>query len=111
MSFLQIFDSLRGIDPVAEAANQLARRTESSVWQRVEHRLAAMSLDEGRGYIRARAAIVIDRQVDVLLAEQRQIAAKDRRALVDRATDVVIARVVEIHLTAKSRPRGQRQAA
>ncbi len=111
MGFFQIFDFLRGIDPLAEAVNRLARRSESNISQRVERRLASMSPDEGRGYIRARAATVIHRQVDLLLAEQRQIAAKDRRELIDRATEAVIVRVVEIHQSAGSRPHGRRRAA
>ena len=47
----------------ARLANEIAQRSRAEVWNRIEHRASTMRLAEARGYMRARAAEAIHREV------------------------------------------------
>ena len=51
------------------AAVQVADDSLTEVWDRVSHRAPELSANEARGYIRARAAVVVHRNVNSVLQD------------------------------------------
>ena len=77
-------------------AQDIARRCESEVWNRVRDRIATMSLSEARGYIGARAGRIVRQQV---AAYRSGLATDDleiRRKLITQTHDAVVGRVMGI---------------
>src|SRR5258706_8268489 len=62
-------------------ADQVATRSRPAVWDRVSHRMHALSGAEARGYIRARGAKVIERETDRLMEEDGGKAAGLRQRI------------------------------
>jgi hypothetical protein len=52
-----------------------------------------MSPREARGYIRARAAVIVHREVDWTLARERHVRPSDRAKLISLVTDEIVAAV------------------
>lgn len=50
--------------------DRVAARVQNSVWQRVRDRVSGMGVHEARGYIRARSALVIEREMAIVAAEE-----------------------------------------
>jgi hypothetical protein len=103
MGLLQLLSLWRSTERLTEIAQRVAERSQREVAQRVAGRTAGMSAAERRGYIRARSAAVIQRESDVALAENRQLRAADRAALVELATNAVIAAVPSATVTSRQR--------
>ncbi|MCA9270927.1 MAG: hypothetical protein KDA41_20745 [Planctomycetales bacterium] len=69
MHWLGILRSwLTGPD-LAAAAEQIAIRNRTAVWQRIQHRAGELGLAEARGYVRVKASqlvrAAVDRELDV----------------------------------------------
>jgi hypothetical protein len=93
-------------------ADQLARESVSAVWVRVRKQAAGMGLSEARGYVRARAALVVQ------LAVQRELAHRGTRTwrpdpglLLATTTDAVVRLVLKQLLDTQSVPAQVRRAA
>jgi hypothetical protein len=93
MGLLQLTTLWRPSERLAEIARQIAERSQPEVSQRVSGGTAGMSAPERRGYIRARSAAVIHREVDRAMLQQPILRAADRPALLQLATDAVITAV------------------
>ena len=76
-------------------AAKVASRSRHAVWDRVSHRLHSLTGAEARGYIRARAAAVIEAEADRLIKEEAGKAAGLRERVLRDATDSVIRLVLE----------------
>lgn len=87
---------------LAEVAREIADRSQREVTQLVSGQTAGMSAAEQRGYIRARSASVIHREVDLAMHWERHLRAVDRPTLVQLATEAVVTAVA-------STPRTRRQ--
>jgi hypothetical protein len=79
---------------LVELADSLAAQSRSDVWQRVEHQLSRMNDAEAQGYIRARAASVIAREVDRTLVRESDSFKARRQRLIELTTASVIRLVV-----------------
>ena len=77
---------------VEQVAGEVARECRNSVWQRVYHRTANMSLAEIRGYVRAQAKGFVDDEVERAI-HRRHLKAKLRRRLIDASVDQLVVMV------------------
>jgi hypothetical protein len=89
MGLLQLTKLWRPTERLAETARQIADRSRQEVSQRVAGATSGMSAAERRGYIRARSAAVIHREVDQAMLQQPSLRAADRPALLQLATEAV----------------------
>jgi hypothetical protein len=87
MSLLAIF-SVRRQRLAAQWAKQIAHRVHPDVWQRVATRAMGMHLAEARGYVRARAAALVQ-------AESRHLARGDA-ALAAQLAERAMPQVVQL---------------
>ncbi|MCP4192128.1 MAG: hypothetical protein GY768_16065 [Planctomycetaceae bacterium] len=77
---------------IASIVDRVVIRSHHAVWQRVRERAWSMTPYEARGYIRARAALVVEREMSIVLAELNDfpsvhaplVAAAVSERLVDR---------------------------
>jgi hypothetical protein len=74
-------------------ARQIAVRTLDEVADRITGLSPEMSTAEARGYIRARAAKVVNREV-LLVFRGRRLNAADQSQLVAMATDAIITAIL-----------------
>jgi hypothetical protein len=74
---------------LVRAADRLAATCQEQVWRLVQERALAMSPAEARGYVRARAGLIVKHAVDAELASSRQWSRWPDR-LRDVTTDQVV---------------------
>lgn len=110
MNWLSWTPLLTAETKLARAADRLAALCQEQVWRLVQQRALAMSPAEARGYVRARAGLLVKRTVEAELARSRHLAGA-RERLLDLTTDQVV-RLIGAQLRAV-RPalRSQRRAA
>lgn len=77
-------------------AADAARRCETAVWQHVGSRASSMPLAEARGYVRARGAAIVRRQVDLVLLSRPQLAEASRARITTEALDLAVVRAIEV---------------
>lgn len=70
-----------------------------------------MSLAEARGYVRARSASIVRRQVELVLLSQGDIAASWRVRVLEQALDAAVVRAIEVIRTRSVVTAPRRQAA
>src|SRR5688572_4601793 len=75
-----------------EHAEDIAIQALDPVWRLVAHRVATMSLAEARGYIRARAALVLSNEASVLLSRAVHLEAH-RSDLLHLASYILVDRL------------------
>ena len=84
---------------IDDDASDIARRSRWVVLGRIGDGAREMGRFELRGYVRARAALVIRREAGILLAGRRNASDPVRQQLIDLATrqvvDLVVADLVE----------------
>ena len=95
---------------VTTLACEIASRSAPLVWERVVHRVLQMGASEAKGYIRSRAAEVVQREVDRTLRTEPQLRGWARPNLVAQATDGVVERTLNEILRIQ-RSRSMRRAA
>jgi hypothetical protein len=76
-------------------ADKVASRCRQPVWNRVSHRMHELNGAEARGYVRARAAAVIEGETDLLIAEEGVKAARHRDQILHAAGESVIRLILE----------------
>src|SRR4051812_29868620 len=76
-------------------ADKVASRSRLAVWDRVSDRMDALNGAEARGYIRARAAAVIEWETDRLIEEEGNKVAGLRPRIVHDAGESIIRLVLE----------------
>ena len=54
---------------ILNLVDRIVARGQHAVWQRVRDRVASMSKPHARGYIRVRAALVIERELSIAIAQ------------------------------------------
>lgn len=94
-----------------ELAMQIAAFSYPTVRQRLSPDVEQMSRAEARGYVRARAAAAIRREVTRLLTVQPQVGRFDEAELILRATNQVVQRLTHELFYAQPMLRVGRQAA
>ena len=94
---MSLLDRLRRFPKESEVkaiAQQVASRARHDVWQRVCGRVAAMGINEARGYIRARAKAVVAREIEIALAQTRRVRNVLRDRVTELANELVVRAVV-----------------
>ena len=92
-------------------AQEIARRCESEVWNRVRDQVTTMSLSEARGYIGARAGRIVRQHV---AAYRTGLTVDDwaiRRTLITETHDAVVGRVLGILVRVRVDRQPARRAA
>ena len=79
-----------GGDLVGDMAERVASRGRMAVWQRVMQRLPSLGPTEGRGYLRARAAAVVQHETTKLIEQEGASVARLRPAIEDAAVEQLI---------------------
>ena len=92
-------------------ASDVARRGRKAVLGRIGDEARLMGPSELLGYVRARAALVIHREVGRLLVGRRDVSDRARRQLVDMAMRQVVDMVVAELAESWAWRRGYRAAA
>ncbi len=90
MALLNLGKRSRSEERLARIANRIVERTRSEVTRRILGLRADMSNSEARGYIRARAAVVVQREVNLVLGRERRLRPSDRRRLIGMVTDALV---------------------
>jgi hypothetical protein len=104
MNLLQCIAVLRSVAGrrarLDDDASDIARRSRKGALGRIGDAAREMRRFELRGYVRARAALVIRREAGILLAGRRNVSDPVRQQLIDLATrqvvDLVVADLVEV---------------
>jgi hypothetical protein len=111
MEIFSIIAHLRGDARVAELAETIAEQSLEAVRDRIDGRIASLSMAEGRGYIRARSAAVVRPAVDETLRSNREVKPAWRSQLVERATEEVVRRLLWEELSRRREAAPARRAA
>lgn len=75
---------------LALIAEEVAGRSRHKVWQRVNRRLEVMQSSEAKGYIRARSAVIVQRELDLALQHHSVHVAAQRAQVFDWASEAII---------------------
>ncbi|MBX3414408.1 MAG: hypothetical protein KF708_17095 [Pirellulales bacterium] len=102
MQFWNWLFGRRHAERIRTLADQLARECVSGVWGRVSRRAPSMSLAEARGYVRARAASVVQAAVRRELGgRDEHVWQPDPSLLTSETTDAVVRLVLKQVLDTK----------
>jgi len=111
MRLLAFLASAQRANHLAEVAIVIARRCRAEVLDRCERRAVQMSAAEARGYIRARAAAVVDPEVRQTLRTDTVLDRTAAAELLDQATEAVVELVHATVSQQRSRGFARRRAA
>lgn len=89
MGLFDIISRFSGEGKMTELAETIAARTIDHVWPRVHSRLATLGVNETRGYLRARAAHVIQQQLVELLRDGVVIKSSSLDRVMQMTLDVL----------------------
>ncbi len=90
MALLNLGARSRTEDKLAKLTRRIVERTRGEVTRRLLGLRADMSNAEARGYIRARAAVVVQREVNLALSRERRLKPSDRQRLIGMVTDALV---------------------
>ena len=97
---------------LAQMVSQVARLSEPVVAATVQGHMTGMSAAEARGYVRARARLVVeDRVAFVISSGAMSLPPRMLSATSTYALDRVVGRLVAAHVLAQPTPRAYRRAA
>jgi hypothetical protein len=111
MGLSQLFSGWIVKDSVADFAERVAGRSRQRVWQRIEHRIGSLAAAEARGYIRARAATIIDDELDKLIAQEGTKVAGNRDRISALASELLMQAILSSTHAARETRRSYRAAA
>jgi hypothetical protein len=97
-------------DRIEDLAERVAGRSRLAVWQRVVHRLSSLGPTEARGYVRARAAAVIEYETIQLIEQEGAAVARLRRPIEHAALELLI-NTIMVQVSQNHRQAGRRLAA
>jgi hypothetical protein len=89
MSFWKRILGIGESSDTVRLVGEISQRSFDDVWARIGPVAYAMQLDELRGYVRARAAIIVHGEVDRAIADERA-ALVDRQELTARVMQSVV---------------------
>jgi len=79
---------------LAQIADRVAARSQTPVWRRVHVQACRMSHAEAYGYVRARAAKIVQREVNIAVAGSPPLGPAERATVVAAATQKVVRRTL-----------------
>jgi hypothetical protein len=91
--------------------DRLVARAQSDVWHRVRDRALGMGIYEARGYIRARAARVIERELALAVVSIPPLRPGDRQIVVQAVSQRVVRRLLLENLRRQEPARARRRLA
>ncbi len=91
--------------------DRVTARVQDPVWQRVRDRVLGMGIHEARGYIRARAAVVIDREMRVVVAQEPTLSTAHCDAIVRSVRHRVVRRMILESVRRQQPTRSERRRA
>jgi hypothetical protein len=94
MKWFPLLGRLRIENRLPDMAEEIAAHSRSAVWSRVVDAASEMGRNEARGYVRARAAEIVNGAIDAYLLENGTLAGPVRLQLVELTTDQVVSRTV-----------------
>lgn len=95
MHWSNLLRRLSGAARLEEVADQSAARARHAVWDRVKKQVGGMGLAEARGYVRARSAAVVHREIDRALQHDASLRGADRARLVELTTFSLIRMIAD----------------
>jgi hypothetical protein len=113
VSILNLFFPSLQRTRLATLVDRVAARSQNAVHARVKDRLPAMNVHQARGYVRARAAAVLEREMGIVVAEVPGLTDADRSSILEAARQRVIRRLMleNVRLQQLGEPRTRRLAA
>jgi flavin-binding protein dodecin len=88
----------QSLNRIISTARQIANQSRDDVWARVRDLVFQMDIPEARGYVRARAAKIVRREAEAVVASTHGIDAASRhlvkRMATERVVQLVLAEVV-----------------
>lgn len=111
MSFASLLIRLFASHKPELLADKIASRSRQRVWDRVSHRIHALTGAEARGYVRARVAAIVEEETDRLIAEEGGKAAQHRTRIMRDAGESVIRLVLEQEQISRRSAQPLRRAA
>jgi hypothetical protein len=91
--------------------DRVTARVQNAVWQRVRDRVTAMGVHEARGYIRARASGVIDREMALVMIDEPSLQARHREMITRSVHHRVVRRLLLENLRRQDPVRVRRRIA
>ena len=110
MQWLKQLRDWTGQNKVVELADDVASSSFETVWQCVYPSVIGMTLDEARGYARARAATVVSDKILLAVAQSSDHSINQQHVYA-LALDTVVCRTVTHAMAHRGRPANNRQAA
>jgi hypothetical protein len=111
MPWFELLDRYLDRQRALRIATEIAERSHDEVWQRTFARAVEMRFPEAQGYVRARAAAVIDKYVSHASRQSNPIDRDLQLELVERATQAVVDSVTHELLKSPQRFAARRLAA
>jgi hypothetical protein len=112
MGIFSFWTRRRNAKLIAQQAQEVARRSQPTVLDRVRRRAATMRIAEARGYVRSRALEIVHRELAALHKGRIPLEPEQQTQLISQATDTVVAAVLaELRSVPKAaKPTGKRAA-
>ena len=90
MALFNLGTRSRSEERLVRLTRKIVERSRSEVTRRLLGLRADMSDSEARGYIRARAAVVVHREVNLALGSEKRLRPSDRHRLIAMVTDALV---------------------
>ena len=79
---------------VSALIDRIVSRSHGAIWRRVRDRAPVMTPNEARGYIRARTALVIEREIGIASTEAPELADSHWDMIASEATQRLVRRTL-----------------
>ncbi len=91
MDLLRFFRlSRNNSEQILEAANEVVLRVEEAVWKRVLGVASTLNRYERKGYVLARAAVLLDAEVTIALDRDARLSPRDRQQVAHSASETLL---------------------
>ncbi len=79
---------------VSALIDRIVSRSHGALWRRVRDRAPVMTQNEARGYIRARAALVIEREIGIASTEAPELADTHWQIIASEVSERLLGRTL-----------------
>lgn len=94
MAFNWSFGPFRNESRMVSVVDRVAARAQNAVWQRVRDRVLNMGVHEARGYIRARATLIIEREMAIVAGEEPTLRSTHLEEVAEAVRHRVVRRLL-----------------
>lgn len=97
---------------VTQAAEEVARRSQPAVMERVRRRAGTMRIAEARGYVRSRALDIVHRELSAMHNGRIPLDPPQQTAIISQATETIVAAILsELRSVPKAAKLSSKRAA